>query len=426
MRLCESSMILASAWAVMFLAQAPKPPSASIQKKLATAYLAADARSTAGRQEQLAILAKLASVPPLRRSAALAWKKKLLALAAKAGPKLKKKSGRAWFWHKPQKRGLYIVGGRTRRPKGLLIGMHGGGKGAGDAGASHGAFQAAASKLGWVAVFPQVLKKTEHGWTDSGTEEFVLDLVAAARRTWKIDPNRVFFAGHSMGGYGSWTLGAHHADVVAAIAPSAGAPTPVLSRETQQIVDIEAGVVPSLRNVPMIIYQSGDDPQVPPEVNRFAVKALARAKKKWGGFPFEYWEVDGRGHALPPGGTAALLAKIAKRVRNPVPEKIVWQPKLAWKRQFYWLHWEKPIAGAIVVARLDKQGNRVLVECDKPAAGLSVLLDRRLVDMDQEVYVELNGKEVFRGKPRATLPTLLLTAARNDADLVFEARVPLR
>ena len=98
-------------------------------------------------------------------------------------------------------------------------------------------------------IAPQALEATEHGWTDSGTEEFVLDLVDGALRTWKIDPDRVYFVGHSMGGYGSWTLGAHHADRVAAVAPSAGAPTPILDRATNKPVDIVEGVIPSLRSV---------------------------------------------------------------------------------------------------------------------------------------------------------------------------------
>jgi predicted peptidase len=229
-------------------------------------------------------------------------------------------------------RGRYIIGGETKKPKGLAITMHGGGEGSADAGGAAGAYEPTLSKLSLLMVAPQALEATEHGWTDSGTEEFVLDLVDAALRTWKLDTDRVFFVGHSMGGYGSWTLGGHHADRVAAIAPSAGAPTPVQSSASSPIIDIQEGVIPSLRNVFVSIYQSLDDPQVPPAPNQFAAKKLAEVAKKWGGFEHTYWEVNGRGHAEPPGGYIAQLEKVAARSRDPVPQRIVWQPVLPWKR----------------------------------------------------------------------------------------------
>jgi poly(3-hydroxybutyrate) depolymerase len=78
--------------------------------------------------------------------------------------------------------------------------------GEGDAETARYAFEGAADELDWVAIYPEVLEKTECGWTDSGTEEFVLELIERALRTWKIDRSQVFMGGHSMGGYGTWTL----------------------------------------------------------------------------------------------------------------------------------------------------------------------------------------------------------------------------
>ena len=307
---------------------AQAPPSLTDQKKLVADFFATAAKIPYDFDAQRPLLQRLEQVPDLTPAQVKTWQAELSKLAAK-GRKLEPKPGQQFFWDKPE-RGLFIVGGEVAKPKGLLIGFHGGGVGSGDAWSSHGMLNAAASKLGWVAIFPEVLEKTERGWTDSGTEEFVLELIAAARRTWKLDADKLFFSGHSMGGYASWTLGAHHADMVAALAPSAGAPTPILDRATGKATDIVEGVVPSLRNVPMVIFQSADDPQVPPDANRVAVEALKKAKEKWGGYPFEYWEVDGVGHGPPPGGTIAHLEKIAMRVRDPRPPKIVWQPALGW------------------------------------------------------------------------------------------------
>ncbi len=402
-------------------AQKQRPPTGSEQKKLLRAFFELDPRSAEAADEGRKILAHLDRLPALSPRQARDWRKKILKQAAK-GRRLDKKNLRSWLWEK-EKKGLYIIGGETKKPRGLLVAMHGGGAGSGSAQSAYGAYSAAAKKLGLLAVFPEVLKRTEHGWTDSGTEEFVLDLTAAARRTWKIDPDRVFFAGHSMGGYGTWTLGAHHADWVAALAPAAGAPTPIFSRETRKVIDVVEGVIPNLRNVLIVVYQSDDDPRVGPEPNRMAVKKLAAAQERWGGYHHEYWEVSGRGHASPPGGTIAHLQKIVGNRRDPCPKKIVWQPTLPWKRQFYWLWWEQPVPEALVVAEVDQKKNRIRVECDHDAATLSVLLDDRLVDMSKEVVVELGGKEVFRGVPERRLTTILLTGVGNDPGLVFEARV---
>ena len=250
----------------------------------------------------------------------------------------------------------------------------------------------------------------------------MVELIDAALRTWKIDPDHVFLAGHSMGGYGSWTLGAHHADRFAALAPSAGAPTPIMNRQ-EKIIDVEEGVIHSLRNVGMIIFQSLDDPQVPPGPNQAATRLLAEAKEKWGGYDFEYWEVNGRGHGMPQGGAHAILEKIAAKNRNPVPDRITWQPMHAWKRQFYWCYWPKPQIHALLVADCDRKKNEIRIRCDKDCSGLKILLDDRLLDLSREVRVTVNDEEVFRGLPERRLSTLVLTSLYHDPKSMFSAAI---
>ena len=398
-----------------------KPPSAAEQKKLYDAYLAADWRSAEGLAERRRILAELERVP-LDASSAAAAEKAVLE-RWKKGPELGKDSGQTFFWEE-EKRGLFIVGGETKRPKALAICMHGGGAGSGDAWSAHGGYEPTLSALDWLAIYPEVLEKTEHGWTDSGTEEWVLELIERARRTWKIDPDRVYLVGHSMGGYGSWMLGAHHADQMAALAPSAGGPTPYFDR-AGKVIDISTGVIPNLRNVAIRIYQSDDDPQVPPDANRAAHERLKEARARWGGYDFEYWEVPNRQHQEPPGGYEAHLAKIESIERTTHPDTVVWQPTLDWKWQSYWLFWDEPVKGALVVARVDRKKNEVRVTCDKHPRGLYVLVDERLLDPKKEIAVFLDDKEVFRGLARPSLAAILATGARGDPELAYSSRIPL-
>jgi poly(3-hydroxybutyrate) depolymerase len=386
-------------------------------------YIALDELTAESRAARDALLVELdaAVPPPLTAPQVKNWSKKILEAWGR-GPRLEKKDGRHFLWK--DDRGLYIVGGEDKKPKGLFIGLHGGGAGVGDAGELLGEFDGAIAKQKWLGIYPEVLEKSEHGWTDSGSEEFVLALVERARRTWDIDPDKVFFGGHSMGGYGSWMLGAHHADVVAALAPSAGAPTPYTDG-SGQATDIVEGVVPNLRNVTMVVYQSDDDPQVPPAANRTAIQKIDEARKRWGGYKVDYWEVGGNQHNAPPGGFKALIEKIAKAERTPRPDKVIWQPVLDWTRQSYWLWWDKPVINALVEAELDKKLNTVRVKCDQPVAGLAVLLDERTLDPGKEVVVDLNGKEAWRGVPQARLSTLMLSGARGDPELMYAYRVPV-
>ena len=373
-----------------------------------------------------------ASMGPLDEKSAAKWRKSLLKLW-EGGSELPKKSGDRWYFEdeKPE-RGRYIIGGKTSRPKGLLIAMHGGGLGSADAGPAASMYGGPASTHKWVMIAPQALEATELGWTTSGTEEWLLDLVDQGRRTFGVDPDHVYFAGHSMGGFGSWTLGAHHADRVAALAPSAGAPTPYLNRETDAVEGIVPGVIPSLRNTPMVVFQSTDDPRVPPGPNQYAVKEIGEAKQKWGGYDdFEYWEVDDVGHGPPKEGIGALIKKIADFERKPLPTNLAWQPDLFWKQQFHWLNWVKPVMGSIVVAERSEEDNSftLTVTNDRgqpltEVRGLSVLLDDRLVDMDKPVRVTLNGEVIFEDVPERNFFVLSVTSQTGDPELQFEASAP--
>jgi len=400
----------------------PNAPDKREQKTLLEEYRGLDRRDIDGFARSLEIIQRLEQVQLTRPADIKKWRKELAKSDKKYGRKLEKKSGRHYYFENP-KTGLFIVGGDTKKPKGLVICMHGGGVGSGDANGMVASMSGPASKLDWLAIFPEVLEKTERGWTDSGTEEWVVDLIDGALRTWKIDPNNVYLSGHSMGGYGSWTLGAHHADRVAALAPSAGAPTPAYGPDGT-IVEIDQGVVPNLRNVPMIVFQSTDDPRVPPEANQAAVKDVEKFKDLYGGYEnFTYWEVADRQHQFPVGGMKVLMEKMDEFERQPIQDKIVWQPTLDWKHQMGWLWWEEPALGQILMAERLPNENTISIETTADLSTLYVLLDPRVVDMEKEVIILVNGEESNRGIPQPNLGTMLLTGSTPDTELLFLARM---
>lgn len=387
-------------------------------KVLVERYLGADA---AGRRSLRAQADR--DWPSLPAPSVPALRKELLALARRVGPKLEAGGTHTFL---PGEKGKYIATGRPSRV--LFLGLHGGGLGSGEAESAAGAMGGG----GWGWIYPEVLEKTEHGWTTSGTEEFVVELIDAAKRSGKVDPDRIYITGHSMGGYGAWTLGAHHADVFAGAAAFAGAPScyykPGTDPKQGQVEGVVEGVLPNFYALPLEIFQSLDDENVPPHANVFANQALMGWKERFpGGFPYRYTEVSDRQHGPPIEGYRPTLERLAVKPREARPRRFLWQPVRPWKKQLYWVHWEQPEQKALleVAALADNTLEITTHEGSHDVTGLSVLLGAPLVDLAREVVVRVDGKEAWRGVPVQTLSTLLMTLPRHDALLLFDARVDL-
>lgn len=413
-------LALLLAWAPARARGAPEdvgqaPPKGRDLTALVERYLDADTptRRTMRREAD-------ATYRPLEAREVPALRAALLKAARKHGAKLAR-SGSDGFYG--GERGRYIVQGRPGPV--LFIGLHGGGAGSGDA-------SSAASAMGgggWWWIFPEVLEKTEHGWTDADTDRFVLDLVQAAKRSGKVDPNRIYITGHSMGGYGSWTLGAQHADVWAGAAPYAGAPTAYYRAPGDPtVVGIQDGILPNLYNLPLHVYQSLDDVQVTPESNIFANQALKDLKARFPeGFEWRYVEVDGRGHAAPAEGYLPSLKWLAEHPRKARPPVVHWQPSLPWKQHFYWLWWENPeLAAWLEVRAHDDNSIDITSHAGSgDTTGLSLLVGAPLFDLDKPITVRVSGEVRFQGPVPRTFSTLLMTLPREDEDLLFDARIDL-
>lgn len=370
------------------------------------------------------LIEQLETAAPLTAASVKTWTKKLTTQLQK-GPKLPDKA-RNYLYDEKAKKGLYLMGGKSGANM-LFFGLHGGGVGSGDAETAKSPWNGAVSGAGWAAVFPEVLEKTEAAWGDENTELFVLELIEGMKNTYKIDTNRIYLGGHSMGGYGTWTIGGRHADLFAGLMAFAGAATPYRNKNnSKQIEGIQVGILPNLRNVPIYVFHSKDDPRVDFETNEFAVAALGKLQKEHGGYLHHFDAVDGRGHAFPDPKPA--IEFVQKKPRDPRPKTFLWQPFRKWKRMFYWLWWDNPDPAAIVKAEIKSRTEiQLSITGPKdPPSGLSVLLDERLVDMDKEIVIVVNGQEKFRGVPLRSLAVMVQTAAeRRDPEMIFSARVKL-
>lgn len=106
-------------------------------------------------------------------------------------------------------------GSRAEPAPALILTLHGAGVEA------IGQADAYASKTWAHLVAPTNRRPYGFDWEDWGRLD-ALEVLHHARKRFQTDPQRTYLTGHSMGGHGTWHLGATFPDRFAAIAPSAG------------------------------------------------------------------------------------------------------------------------------------------------------------------------------------------------------------
>lgn len=109
-------------------------------------------------------------------------------------------------------------------------------------------------------------------------EKDVMDVLVEVRRAYNIDADRIYLTGHSMGGFGTWSVAMNHPEVFAALAPiSGGANTPT--------------GMSKIAHIPQIVVHGDADPTVPVQRSRVMVEM---GKKL--GAEIKYIEVAGGDH----------------------------------------------------------------------------------------------------------------------------------
>jgi hypothetical protein len=388
---------------------------------------------------KLLVEGRAAKLPPVPPEAIRPLADRMFELAARTGPKLRR-SGKGFFYDEKSKRGLYMVAAAARKPCGLLLALHGGGEGQGDAGSAFSVFSGATSQ-GFTVIAPEVMTKVSSAWNEEREEQFVLDLVEAAKRTFPVDTDRVCVAGHSMGGDGSWMIGGRNADLFAAASPLAGSVMPYMRpgvnnrRETPRsdYLGLMEGVLPNLMHVPYWIFHSADDRNEavhPDDIATGFLKDLQRQRP--GRYEFVYDRIDGNGHALPPKGVGPIVEWMAKRTRATYPEEVVWETWWPWKRQMYWLYHPEPRDAWRFRARVAAPNHVEVTATTKLVQGrtapkeleLTLLLSPRMFDLSRPLRVTHGKTVLFEGVPERSLWALLVSVARrNDPAQWFESSV---
>lgn len=129
----------------------------------------------------------------------------------------------------------------------------------------------------YIIVSPQCPPNPE-SWPKPAQQALLLALLDHINGSCKVDPDRVYLTGLSMGGYGSWRLAADHPERFAAVVPICGAGNPADAQK--------------LKYLPIWVWHGTDDPAVPFQRSVEMVEAI----KKAGSTTIRFTTLEGIGH----------------------------------------------------------------------------------------------------------------------------------
>jgi dienelactone hydrolase len=392
--------------------------------ELAREYAELDLKGStrAARDEILAKADELGTVSDRRLKEVV----KALFKVAKSGPKTKGKGECfAQFEDFP---GQYFVSGGGGGKKGIFIGLHGGGPGVGSGRTAQSLWGAATGK-GLIGVFPTAnLPNRATTWQSPEVERCVLAIIRELKRTFRIDTNRIYVGGHSLGGSGAYHIGLRNADMLAAVTANAGGMHGNLDPRSG-VSEITGGFVANLYNTPIFMTHFDKDPRVGVEDARAVDRELKLMKEEHPkGYEHVYIEGQGVDHGFPKGGSPAkIISWMAKKKRDPYPEKLVWEPASEHKTFFSWLRHGSPLNSRSRASRIVAtcRKNRIEIESIN-LFGVSVMLGDEMIDPKRPVTVVVNGETRFSRILLRRPAALLESIVENiDPEQVFAYRIDL-
>jgi poly(3-hydroxybutyrate) depolymerase len=236
-------------------------------------------------------------------------------------------------------------------------------------------------------------------------ERLIEDLVICER----VDPDRVYLMGYSAGGDGVYQLAPRMADRFAAASMMAGHPNDARPE--------------GLRNLPFAIHVGGDDGAF--DRNKVAaqwgVMLDALAQSDPGAYVHQVEVHAGKGHWMDR-EDASAVPWMAKYTRNARPQKVVWLQDDVTHPRFYWLAVDEPKPGQRLV--VTRQGQEITIVEAPPSLAVRILLDDTMLDLDKDVRVTQDGKELFTGRvPRSKAVIERTLQERFDPKAAFTAEV---
>lgn len=270
------------------------------------------------------------------------------------------------------------------------------------------------------------------------------EMLADVQRRYRIDPERMYLSGHSMGGYGAWFQATRHPDRWAAISPQSGYTDYFLyhpSMRDERNITEPSFQVPLLKDwspltfaenllyVPAYIVHGTKDNNVPAIHSR---KMVARLREL--GYSYVYDENPEGGHWWGPRGKYYGIEVVDKPPiwtffqihsrRVHLPKRVVYTTDSLRYRKAYWVTIDE-LEAANQMARIEAQVtglNTIAVRLSN-ITQFTLCLANGLVVTDGPITIRVDDRVVFHGPlPLSNRVTLRRQNGRyvqllNDVDL---------
>ncbi len=305
-----------------------------------------------------------------------------------------------------------VFGEKPEKGHSLWISMHGGGGAPKAVNDQQWENQKKLYKLDeGIYLAPRAPTNTWNLWHDGHIDKLFDRLIENFIALEGVDPDRVYLTGYSAGGDGVYQLAPRMADRFAAAAMMAGHPN-------------NANPL-GLRNLPFALHMGANDAAYNrnkvAEEWKVKLDDLEKADPK--GYVHQVKLHEGKGHWMDR-RDAEALPWMAKKTREPVPLKVVWQQAGRTHDHFYWLGVPPKAAkgGSLVV--VEREGQTVTITEGADVPKLLLRFDDRMLDLDKDVTVKFGGKEALKATPNRTLGTLIRTLLETgDPKRTFDAEV---
>jgi poly(3-hydroxybutyrate) depolymerase len=238
----------------------------------------------------------------------------------------------------------------------------------------------------------------------------ILQMLDEIERDYRVDSDRVYALGWSMGGAGSYMMASRFPDRFAAVMPIAGS--------------VDAVLIGNARHVPCWNFHELGDREVSPAFTNVAETIFAalglpyHAGIREAPFVWSPWDDHWVGYRMS-GSWSEIERILAPYRRVSSPKEVTLTSTELRHNQAYWLRidsFERYDEPASLQARVE--GHTIAITSANVRA-FTLFLAPSLVDMSSTVRVRQNGKEVFAGQPESELHlgTPALSGLRKEPGL---------
>ncbi len=331
---------------------------------------------------------------------------------------------RQFTWHLPKRYS-------PKRKYGVLVFLHGAISQPAPGGGHHESksIGKAVDSLSFIKVGPSTYSR--HEWGEAAVRKHVHRALDQVKQRFNVDENRVYIAGDSDGGRGTYAIVETEATFFAAAIPVIGSPGGV-SRFL------------NLRNLPFLAINGAKDGLFKIDGVTQSVESMRKT-----GIDIDFKVIADAGHDpfLFVKEKEAVCAFIKKHPRDPLPKVVEWHidPEKAGYEKgfpantFRWIRIDEGgstasnttfddagtlIRGNFPRIRAEKMDGNLVDVKTRGVKRFTVLLSDEMFDLSAPIMIDVNGKRLFTGIVAPDARAILTETRRfNDRCLIFSNRI---